>query len=155
MDSAKDELRAIWHQNGLPVILRKGLGHSLKIKLPGRPEDIMWRMAATRWLRSGRHNIPRWDARYRCWDVPQAWLNSLVEQFLHRFGKFYLIQPYREQEKCAPACFNATGHDCQCSCMGANHGMGGPGAGWFTVSDTFATRWGEEQLACRLMELSR
>jgi hypothetical protein len=65
-----------------------------------------------------------------------------------------LIQPYREQEKCAPSCFNARGHDCQCQCMGANHGRGGPNAGWFVVSDTFATKWGEEHLACRLMELS-
>jgi hypothetical protein len=34
--------------------------------------------------------------------------------------------------------------------MGANHGFGNDGS-WFEVSETFATRWGEEELACRLM----
>lgn len=155
VDQTADELRAIWKQDRLPVILRKGVGHPLQIKLPGDVENVMWRITAGHWLRSHRHNIPKWDARYRCWDVPQAWLNSLVQQIMRKFGKVYLIQPFREQEKCAPACFNAKGHDCECSCMGANHGQGGPDAGWFTVSETFATRWGETRLACRLMVLRR
>ncbi len=146
-------MREIWRAVPIPVLLRKGDGHPLQIKLPGDPDNIMWRMSAQHWIRAGRRNIPKWDARYKCWEVPAAWLNSLVQQLLRQFKKFYLIQPYRAQEKCAPACFNAKGHDCQCSCMGENHGQGGPGAGWFVVSETFATKWGKEHLACRLMEL--
>jgi hypothetical protein len=34
--------------------------------------------------------------------------------------------------------------------MGAHHGTGNDGS-WFEVSDTFSTRWGEHQLACRLL----
>lgn len=153
METDPERLRAIWRQRELPVILRRGEGHPLKVKLPGNTEDLMWQISATRWLRCGRRNRPDWDARFKCWDTPQAWLNPLVQQILRAFKKLYLIQPYREQEKCAPACFNAKGHDCECSCMGANHGQGGPAAGWFVVSDTFATRWGEEHMACRLMVL--
>ena len=62
----------------------------------------------------------------------------------------YIIQPYREQEICARACQEAQGHECQCSCMGANHGIGNDGS-WFEVSDKFSTRWGERELACRLL----
>ncbi|MEP1497973.1 MAG: hypothetical protein ABJK50_20985, partial [Pseudophaeobacter sp.] len=61
-----------------------------------------------------------------------------------------IIQPYREQEICARACQEALGHECQCSCMGANHGAGNDGS-WFEVSDTFSTRWGDRELACRLL----
>ena len=150
-----DQIRAVWRAAKIPVILRKGAGHPLQLKLPGDPSNVVWRISMGQWLQNGRRNRPKWNARYKCWDLPQAWLNSLVKQILGSFKKLYLIQPYREQEKCAPACFNATGHDCQCSCMGANHGQGGPDAGWFVVSDTFATRWGDEHLACRLMELCR
>ena len=153
MREDREDLRAVWRQTRVAVILRLGVGYPLRVQLPGDPSNVMWRLSAGQWLRGGRHNIPTWDARYKCWDVPQTWLNSLVHQILPTLEKLYLIQPYREQEKCAPACFNATGHDCQCSCMGANHGRGGPDSGWFVVSDTFASRWGEEHLACRLMEL--
>ena len=73
-----------------------------------------------------------------------------IERSLAEYGKVYVIQPYREQEKCSPACQNATGHECQCSCMGLYHGAGNDGS-WFEVSDTFAARWGEQELACRLM----
>jgi hypothetical protein len=38
--------------------------------------------------------------------------------------------------------------------MGANHGAGNDGS-WFEVSDTFSTRWGERELACRLPWLER
>ena len=38
--------------------------------------------------------------------------------------------------------------------MGANHGIGNDGS-WFEVSDTFSTRWGERELACRLLTAGR
>jgi hypothetical protein len=63
-------------------------------------------------------------------------------------AKLYIIQPYREQEKCSPSCQDAEGHECQCSCMGRYHGIG-------RVSDTFATRWGDQELACRLLTVKK
>jgi hypothetical protein len=74
-----------------------------------------------------------------------------VEQTLKKYKKLYIIQPYRVQEKCAPACWNAEKHECQCSCMGENHGMGNPSGKWFVVSETFATTWRQNELACRLL----
>lgn len=150
---APEELRAIWRQDFVPVIVRKGVGYPLRVKLPNPQDNWEWRRVARIWLRAqrARGRIPEWLPQYRGWEVPKAWFNDLVAQMLAKYGKVFIIQPYREQEKCAPACMNAVGHECQCSCMGANHGAGGPGAGWFTVSETFATKWGEEHLACRLM----
>ena len=151
-----DEKRLLeyWHQGQIPVLMRKGPGHPLRVRLPGMQYKLLVRLQMTNWLRADRQRIPKWNHRFRCLDVPNSWLNSLVRQILRRFGKMYLIQPFREQEKCAPACFNAEGHECQCSCMGANHGQRGSDAGWFIISDTFATRWGDQYLACRLMVLA-
>jgi hypothetical protein len=99
--------------------------------------------------------MPKWFSKYSGWEVPKAWFNDLVNAALRRYGQLYVIQPYKEQEVCAPACMNAEGHECECKCMGANHGAGGPGAGWFVVSEAFATRWTGGSLACRLMKLRK
>ena len=137
-------IKAIWNQEDIPVVLRRGgLGDRPRLRLPYADDNRQW-------LRNDRRDPPVWKNDLRCWEIPKAWFNDFVARGLKRYGRLYVIQPYREQEKCAPACMRATGHECECSCMGANHGSNG-GAGWFEVSDTFATCWGERHLACRLM----
>lgn len=137
-------LSYIWNQKRVPVVLRRtGKGECLRVRLPYGKDN-------RKWLRNGRRIAPEWNAEKACWELPKAWFNDFVDRSLAHFGKVYIIQPYREQEKCAPACQNALGHECECSCMGANHGAGNDGS-WFEVSDTFATRWGQRELACRLL----
>jgi hypothetical protein len=141
---SEDELKRIWNQNKIPVVLRRGKkGHRLRVRLPFSNDN-------RNWLRDGRRTSPVWVSERKYWEIPTTWFNNFVERALQKHGKLYIIQPYREQEKCAPACMNALGHECQCSCMGANHGAGNDGS-WFEVSETFATRWGGQYLACRLM----
>lgn len=138
------ELKRVWEQKATPVVLRRdGKGEKLRVRLPYSDDN-------RNWVQNGRRISPVWSVRHECWELPKAWFNDLVTRALHRFGRIYVIQPYREQEKCSPKCLEATGHECQCSCMGANHGAGNDGS-WFEVTDTFATRWGERELACRLM----
>jgi hypothetical protein len=151
MDDDGAKLRLVWNQRETPVILRRtGKGEDIRLRLPtaNASRDHMIHRS---WIRNGRRSAVAWSQTMRCWEAPRSWFNDLVERCLDQFGKVYIIQPFREQEKCAPACMNASGHECQCSCMGANHGTGNDGS-WFEVSDTFATRWGDLQLACRLME---
>lgn len=144
METDQSRLRKIWNQKDIPVVLRRNRkGERLRIRLP-------FNEANRNWLQDNRRTRIEWNATENCWEVPKAWFNDFVRRALNRFGQLYVVQPYREQEICAPACWNAVGHECQCSCMGANHGSGAD-VGWFEVSDTFATRWGERQLACRLM----
>ncbi len=145
MDSGTEaKIKEVWRQNVIPVIYRQGKGMPLLIRLPYSEDNRQW-------VKNGHRNKPEWNPKYKCWETPKAWFNDLVKRSLERYNKLYIIQPYREQEKCAPACWNAVGHECQCSCMGANHGSHSSENDWFVVSDAFATRWGERELACRLM----
>ncbi len=137
--------RQIWNQEDIPVVLRRtGKGERLRVRLPFDKTNSVW-------LRNGRRLRPEWNNKRKFWQLPKAWFNDLVDRSLERFGSVYIIQPYREQEKCAPACQNATGHECQCSCMGQHHGVGNDGS-WFEVTEVFATRWGARELACRLLQ---
>lgn len=144
MDTDPTRLRQIWNQPSIPVILRRNdKGERPRIRLPFDQNNRTW-------LQAGRRTQVIWNGPEKCWEIPKKWFNDFVRDALTRYGRLYVVQPYQEQEKCAPACWNAVGHECQCSCMGANHGAGDDER-WFEVSETFATRWGERYLACRLM----
>jgi hypothetical protein len=131
-------------QTEIPVIWRPGGKEPLRIRL-AHTLDILT------WLTIPRKRRPIWKKEGRYWDLPANRFNDLVDQALNEWPAVYVIQPYREQEKCAPACWNAVGHQCQCSCMGQRHGTGYPGGRWFVVSETFALQWGDRKLACRLL----
>ena len=137
-----------WQNPTIPIILRRKAKESkLVVRLPYRDDNRPWLVG----LASGRRRpAVKWSPTEKAWHTPRNWLNCLVDGALERYGKLYLVQPFREFEKCAPACRNANGHECQCSCMGANHGQG-DGGGWFDVSEVFSFRWGDEQAAIRLM----
>ena len=139
----------VWNKQAeTPVILRRvGRRELLRAKLPYAADNRYW-------LRNGRRIHPAWfDAAGDgpgYWELPKAWFNDFVDRALVRYGKVYIVQPFRAQEMCSSACQNAVGHECQCSCMGEHHGAGNDGS-WFEVSETFSTRWGERELACRLL----
>jgi hypothetical protein len=137
-------LKDIWEQKKIPVVLRRtGKGQRLRVRLP-------YSAVNRQWLQNGRRTSVDWIDGKKYWELPKAWFNDFVDRALKKYGKVYIVQPYREQEKCAPACQNAIGHVCQCSCMGKYHGAGNDGS-WFEVSDTFSTRWEEQDIACRLL----
>ncbi|RIJ23638.1 hypothetical protein D1224_05090 [Henriciella barbarensis] len=139
-------VQRIWNQGQIPVLLRRsGKGEKPRLRLPyEKPPNNR------NWLQNGRRSSPSWNQSEKYWEIPKAWFNDTVERALLKFNSIYVIQPYRELEICAPACRNAKGHECQCSCMGANHGQGEDGT-WFDISDAFSVRWNNSEIACRLM----
>lgn len=142
--NTEPDIKRIWNQKVIPVVYRSNAKKVLLLRLPYAEDNKTW-------LRNENQRRPEWDAEFKCWHTPKSWFNEIVNRCLHRFGKIYVIQPYRAQEKCAPACWNARGHICQCSCMGAYHGTQNPAGMWFVVSDAFAMQWNEQALACRLL----
>lgn len=145
-----ERLTEIWKQREIPVILRRdGPLEKHRLRVPESFRDCLdWLNSLGKGRKPNGRMYVAWRGEY--WEIPKTWFNNFVNGALQRYGKVYVIQPYNEQEKCAPACMNAVGHICQCSCMGAHHGMGNDGS-WFEVSETFATRWHGRELACRLM----
>lgn len=138
------EAKVVWNNGAVPVVLRRGGSQAVRLRIPFSSEN-------REWLKNGaRKKEPEWEPKQKYWELPHSRFNELVAMILERFGHLYIIQPYREKEVCAPACMNAHGFECECSCMGANHGAAHSG-GWFEVSDTFAVRYGETRLACRLL----
>jgi len=146
MGAGEKNAAAIWKQVGTPVIYRQGGGKPLMVRLPFAKDNRGW-------LQDDHRREPEWNARFKCWETPKSWFDDVVTRSLQRFGRIYVIQPYRVQEKCAPACWNARGFECECSCMGANHGSHNPSGKWRVISDTFAMQWHGRQLACRLIEV--
>lgn len=139
-------LEQVWRQHAIPVCYRRGKGHPLLVRLPFAVDNRTW-------LQAGRRRRPSWLPPPKgYWELPASWLNDLVDRGIERWGSIYVIQPYREREACAPACWRAEGHECECSCMGAHHGSQSPAGAWFVVSETFATIWRERSLACRLVQ---
>ena len=134
----------IWAQQKIPVIVHRGNGRKLRVRLPFYPNNRAWLGQL------GRIN-PIWNAAEKFWVLPTAWFEKLVKRAVERYPAVYVVQLFKEQQKCAPACWNAEGIHCECSCMGANHGSGQPNGHWFIVSDTFAFSWGDERFASRLL----
>ena len=140
-------LKEIWRQGKFPVVFRRGRPEPLLAKIPYADGNMDW-------LRNDKHRKPSWNAQYKAWEVPQAWFESTIKLCLRRYKNCYVIQLHREKQTCAPACWNATGIDCECSCMGDNHGNGHPEGRWYEIDETFAVSWGIQKYACRLIRMS-
>lgn len=148
MDANDPRLREIWNQDRVPVVVRGGRIRPLLVRLPPAPPDAQGNYA---WLRNERRTYPESLSRYKAWSIPKAWFEDTLRRALELYGAVYVIQPFKTTEKCAPACWNATGALCECSCMGANHGSGTPVGKWHVVSETFAAQIKERQFSCRLL----
>jgi hypothetical protein len=140
----RDEaLRRVWKQRLIPVVFRRA-GLPLLVKVPPSVDN-------RRWLRGTRHTIPVWDDQYKAWQVPRIWFEPIVKLCVDHYGKCYVVQLHREMQICAPACWNAQGFCCECSCMGEHHGSSHPLGRWYEIDETLAVSWGVQRYACRLI----
>lgn len=131
---------------GTPVILMTRKGEPLWVIMPFARDNYTWLQGSHR--RAYQHRLP---GKRPFWSVPKSWLDDLTRRFVARFGACYLVQRHHEREVCAPACWDAQGLECQCSCMGEHHGEGHPGGRWYEVSETFAFTSGSMQLHYKLI----
>ena len=147
MDQRDPRLLQVLAQTQIPVVFREGKSKPLFVRLP---------YAATNraWLKGDHRNQPEWLASRKLWKTPKAWFENVIRRCLRKYGRVYVIQPFSAHQTCAPACWNAVGVECECSCLGANHGSGNPEGKWHVVSDTFAVRWDAREYSCRLLVAS-
>jgi hypothetical protein len=153
-DDFKMGILEIWGNLKIPVVFKKNSKDDVLVRIEYK-HQTKFEFAI---LNDGRTHItgnqkfPTWDNQYRCWRTAKTKSQHTVEILLKKFGEVYYIHGYKNQVKCAPACWNAKGTDCQCSCMGANHGQGVPGGNWFVVNDTLAVQYEEREYSCRLLK---
>jgi hypothetical protein len=143
ISDAPELVRKLWQQNKLPVVYRPRQG-KLAVKLPYREDNQIW-------LKGGGSRRPKWHPEGKYWETPAAWYERVVRQSMVRFGGTYTIRPVQDLSKCAPACWNALGPDCHCSCEGENHGKGTGGRRWNVINESLAVEWGPERLRCTLL----
>jgi len=142
MASDREHIRNVWLQNTIPVIQRPETG-KLKIKPPGN-------LFYHEWIHRPKKHTPIWINNY--YEVPASWLSWLVRTCLNQYGQVWIIQPYNDKEICSTSCQNAKGFECQCQCLGENHGQGDDGGGgWYEVSDALKIRWSGKYVAARLL----
>ena len=142
---SRPEAVAIWRNGRVPVIYKPEDRGRLIVRVPFADSPRKFEEAMS--FSSARIG---WVEQFRAWTMPRGRFAEIVRYALARHGSVYLIQAFRRLQKCAPMCWRAKGPDCECSCMGANHGSGH--ALEYEVSETFAFEWGERQLACRLLK---
>jgi hypothetical protein len=141
-------LRQIWFQTKVPVVYRPGGSERLLVRLPYAAGNRVW-------LKGQRRNKPKWNATHKRWEIPKSWFEDVVRRAMAKYGAVYVIEPFRLQKKCAPACWNAKGLECDCSCMGQNHGTGDPSGRWYFISDALAVNWGPRRYSYKLMRPSK
>jgi hypothetical protein len=146
----KDEkIKKIWRQKQIPVVYlpeksKRGNSEPVLLRLPFHENN-------REWIQNSKSRKPKWNEQQKHWEIPRAWFNEVIERILVRFGHVYVIQSFREQQKCAPACWNAEGFECECSCHGLNHGAGRPEGRWYVVSEACAVQWDERKLHYKLL----
>jgi hypothetical protein len=68
------------------------------------------------------------------WTLPRNCLARLVHAAIDRYGQVDLYRDMRALSKCDRRCQRAQGYDCDCSCLGVNHGQ--ESAGWVAVGES-------------------
>jgi hypothetical protein len=103
-------------------------------KIPPMKGNLRWLRQAVR-IRSPRLEDDRWH-------LPRNCLTKLVTAAVDRYGYIVVCRDMSRLSRCTRACLEATGIDCDCSCLGAHHGE--DSHGWFErVGDVMVADRGE------------
>lgn len=98
----------------------------------GRLDVVMPYLYGNRdWLKGICGRIrPEWNGQRQCWEVARAHFIRLVPALAARHGHCEVWIDHSKQTICTDTCRNATGWECDCSCLGRAHGGGLPLAGF-------------------------
>lgn len=77
------------------------------------------------------------------WYLPRSCLNRLVNAAVDRYGYVVVVRDMAKLSRCTRVCQNATGVDCDCSCMGISHGSAVTDSWVATVGDAVFSNLGE------------
>lgn len=150
MKTRFEDARKAWNQKQFPVILRRkkqaGKNPKLRVRIPAGTNAYFVLKGGSR-----RCHAPVHITNGNYWELPYSRLNDLVEILAKKFGSVILMQPVMHKQVCASACMEAMGFECECSCLGENHGSRNMDSSWFEVDDTYAVRYEEEEVSLKII----
>ena len=93
------------------------------------------------WLRKvcGPGTRPEFDRERKAWLVARPHFRKVVDALARRCGTVLVITDHTVRHACGSRCWNAEGDECECECLGDNHG-GGLHLGWHQVGADMAIR---------------
>jgi hypothetical protein len=80
------------------------------------------------------------------WEIARNHLRAVVEALADRFGSVDVYLEYKLTERCDTRCRDARSDDCECSCLGANHGGAAYMREWRRVGETTLVASGDRKL---------
>lgn len=95
------------------------------VRMPYRKGNRDWIKQVT-----GKKTRPDWNRDRQRWEISRAHLGIILKALLFRFDVVDFFREYKTTQRCDIRCLSATGHDCECSCMGKHHGSKASGGGW-------------------------
>lgn len=144
------DAKKAWNQSAVPVILRrkKKDGHNPKLRIRIPSQSGAYEILKGR----NKHNHnPRFDEKGKYWELAYDRLDEMVKILAIHFGSVILMQPIRHKQVCARTCMEAQGFECECSCLGENHGSQNMNSSWYEVYDTYAVKYGEEEISLKVI----
>jgi len=145
-----EHAKAAWNQHSVPVILRRKRTREgnpvLRIRLPRRHTNY----GVLKGDKPQNRN-PEYRSEGDFWEIPYSRLNDIVRILVAYYGQVILMQPVKHRQVCARACMEAAGFECECSCLGANHGSNNMDSSWFEVDDTYAVMYRDEEVSLRVI----
>lgn len=94
------------------------------------------------WLRSvcGAGTRPEFDRARKAWTVARPHFRRVVDALADRYGSVDVYMDHTARTVCGKLCWEAKGDDCDCACLGDNHGQGRWRKDWRLVDDYWMVR---------------
>lgn len=102
-----------------------GLGPNGKRTASRRVEvTLPYRHGTRRWLRSvcGAGSRPEFDRVRKVWLVSRPHFGAVVAALVGEYGAVDVYADHTARSACGALCREAVGDECDCSCLGENHG---------------------------------
>lgn len=79
---------------------------------------------------------PDWNRLENQWEIARQHMRDVVEALAERFGVVEVTIDFRSTSRCDIRCRDAEGDDCDCQCLGENHGGAAYWRSWQHVGET-------------------
>lgn len=115
----------------IPTVHRPAGTGRLSVRMPFAPGNRAWIHD-----RLGDRMRPDWNRTAKQWEISRQHLRAVVEALVERFGVVEVVIDTRATNRCDTRCRDAEGDDCDCQCLGENHGGAAYWREWMQVGDT-------------------